>query len=83
MINIRLILIKRKNKMSISKNKTLGWLKGTNNGKKYRRIHKDSNIYIKEYQGLTQGERFIKAAEISSDNNRCWWIREYIKYKPY
>ena len=70
--------------MSFSKNVSRGWIEATNNAKSNKpREFVDSNIYIKEYQGLFQGERFLKAADIASDNGRCWWIREFVKYKPY
>lgn len=61
---------------------TLVDLSNETESKKRRRnakvAKKRSTNVLPEYQGLSVLERAKKAANIASDNGRCWWIYNYV-----
>ena len=69
--------------MGIKNNISIGWLESINKAKKYRNVIRAENIYIGKYSSLPTDQRDRQAALDASDNGRCWWIKEFVRRKPY
>ena len=45
---------------------------------------RNKDIYIKEYHDcIDQQQREIKAANLASDNKRCWWVYRFLMHNKY
>jgi hypothetical protein len=70
----------------MSKNVLKGEMDNVERRSSARKTYTKERIYSKEYASCKDANtRFMKMANLASDNGRCWWIYNYImansKYK--